>query len=49
MSYESLLVYVDASELADKRVRLAASVADRFDAVLIGLSALAIRPNPISS
>ena len=44
MSYRALLVYVEADTKPEQRVRLAASLADRFTAKLIGLSALAIPP-----
>jgi hypothetical protein len=45
MSYAVVMVYVDATGLPEGRVRLAASLADKFNATLIGLSALAI-PHP---
>lgn len=44
MSYTTLLVYVDAAEQAEAAVRVAAGLADRFNATLIGLSALEVRP-----
>jgi len=44
MSYASLMVYVEADTMPEHRVRLAASLADQFNAMLIGLSALAIPP-----
>jgi nucleotide-binding universal stress UspA family protein len=44
MSYATLLVYVDAAEDADTAVRVAAELADRFNATLIGLCALEGRP-----
>jgi nucleotide-binding universal stress UspA family protein len=44
MSYASLMVYVEADATPEQRVRLAASLADRFSATLIGMSALAIPP-----
>jgi nucleotide-binding universal stress UspA family protein len=44
MSYATLMVYVDADHFPDQRIRLAAGLADKFSATLIGLSALAIRP-----
>ena len=37
------MVYIDAYEAANERIELAASLADRFDAMLIGMSALALR------
>ena len=44
MSYAVVMAYVDAKGLPEQRVRLAASLADKFNATLIGLSALAIHP-----
>lgn len=44
MSYATLLVYVDAAEEAETAVRAAAGLADRFNATLIGLCALEVRP-----
>jgi nucleotide-binding universal stress UspA family protein len=44
MSYAAVMVYVDANGLPEKRVRLAASLAGKFNANLIGLSALPIPP-----
>src|SRR5580692_2557589 len=40
MSYAVLMAYVDADGMPEQRVRLAASLADKFNATLIGLSAL---------
>jgi hypothetical protein len=45
MSYASVMVYVEADVTPEQRVRLAANLADRFGARLLGLSALAI-PSP---
>ncbi len=44
MSYVAVMVYVEADGTPEQRVRLAASLADKFTATLIGLSALAIPP-----
>ena len=44
MSYRSLLVHVDSGPTAAARVRLAADLALRFDAYLIGLAAALPRP-----
>jgi hypothetical protein len=45
MTYATVMVYVvDANGSPEQRVRLAASLADKFNATLIGLSALAIPP-----
>lgn len=42
--YAALLVYVDAEGAPTDRVRLSAALADRFNATLIGLSAMAMKP-----
>jgi nucleotide-binding universal stress UspA family protein len=44
MSYATVLVYVDAEQSAEGPVRIAAAVAEKFNATLIGLSALGVRP-----
>jgi nucleotide-binding universal stress UspA family protein len=44
MSYATLMVYVDADGAPEARVRLAAGLADKFNATLIGVSALAAAP-----
>ena len=44
MSYATLMVYVDADDAPERRVRLAAGLADKFSATLTGMSALAIEP-----
>jgi nucleotide-binding universal stress UspA family protein len=44
MSYASVMVYVEADGAPEQRVRLAAGLADEFNAMLIGLSALAAPP-----
>jgi nucleotide-binding universal stress UspA family protein len=44
MSYTSLMVYVEADTRPEQRVRLAASLADRFSATLTGVSAVAVPP-----
>src|SRR5262249_9493164 len=44
MSYAAVMVYVDANGLPEKRGRLASSVAGKFNANLIGLSAFPIPP-----
>jgi hypothetical protein len=38
------LIYVDADGAPEQRVRLAARLADKFNATFIGMSALSIRP-----
>jgi nucleotide-binding universal stress UspA family protein len=42
MSYASVMVYVEAGETPEQRVRISARLADRFKARLIGLSAQAL-------
>jgi nucleotide-binding universal stress UspA family protein len=44
MSYAVLMAYIDADSTPEHRVRLAAGLADKFNATLIGLSALPIHP-----
>ena len=44
MSYAVVMVYVEPDEAREGRVRLAASLADKFGATLIGVSARAIPP-----
>jgi nucleotide-binding universal stress UspA family protein len=44
MSYASLMVYVEADARPERRVRLAAMLADKFSATLTGVSALAVPP-----
>ena len=48
MSYATLMVYVDAGEMPEQRLGLAVSLARKFTARLIGISALAVRP-PLAS
>jgi hypothetical protein len=44
MSYATLLVYVNADHVSKPLVAVAAGLADRFAAKLVGLSALAVMP-----
>jgi len=44
MSYATLMVYVDADGAPEPRVHLAANLADKFKATLIGCCAIAMRP-----
>ena len=44
MSYATLMVYVNADRVSKQLVSLAAGLADKFSAKLVGLSALAIMP-----
>ena len=45
MSYAALIVFVEPDGTPELRVRLAASLADKFRATLIGISACAITPS----
>jgi nucleotide-binding universal stress UspA family protein len=49
MSIKSLIAYVDADGMPEKRIRLAANVADKFSATLVGLSALALPPPVVAN
>jgi nucleotide-binding universal stress UspA family protein len=49
MSYAALLVYVDADGRPEQRVRIATSLADKFNATLVGLSALPIPPPVVAN
>ena len=50
MSYVSLLVHVETgSTSSDARLDLAAALAERFGAVLIGVAAQAVRPPPVDA
>jgi nucleotide-binding universal stress UspA family protein len=44
MSYAALMVYVDADGTPEQRVRIAADLAAKFDAALIGITARAVPP-----
>jgi nucleotide-binding universal stress UspA family protein len=44
MSYATLMLYVEADGPPEQRIHLAANLADKFTAKLIGVSALAFRP-----
>jgi hypothetical protein len=44
VTYSTVMVYVDAADAPERRLRLAAGVADKFNATLIGMPALEIRP-----
>ena len=48
MSYASIMVYVEADATPEDRVRLAATLAGKFNSMLIGLSALTLPP-PIAA
>jgi nucleotide-binding universal stress UspA family protein len=44
MSYATIMVYVDVEDAREESVHVAANVANKLNATLIGLSALGIRP-----
>jgi nucleotide-binding universal stress UspA family protein len=44
MSYEALMVHLDAERDSESRVQVALALADRFQAALIGVAGLALRP-----
>jgi nucleotide-binding universal stress UspA family protein len=44
MSFPTLMVYMDAADQTESAVRIAAGLADRFNATLVGLSALELPP-----
>jgi len=48
MSYATLMVYVETDRMPEQRVHLAAHLANKFNAALMGLSALAIRPPSVA-
>lgn len=48
MSYAAIMVYVEADATPEDRVRLAATLAGKFNSMLIGLSALTLPP-PIAA
>lgn len=49
MSYRSVMVYVEADAAPEQLVQVAASLADRFGAALLGVSALAIVPPAVAA
>jgi nucleotide-binding universal stress UspA family protein len=44
MSFTTMMVYVDVERDCEQRVQLALALADRFQAALIGVASLALRP-----
>jgi len=45
MAIATVMVYVDPAQQAEGQVRVARSIAAKFDASLIGVSAFAVEPN----
>jgi len=43
MSYAVVLIYVDVDKVSRERIRLAAGLADKFNAKLVGMSAMIVR------
>jgi nucleotide-binding universal stress UspA family protein len=48
MAVATVMVYVDASQQAEGQVRVARSIASRFDASIVGVSAFAVEPDLIA-
>src|SRR3974390_270986 len=48
MTIATVMVYVDPAQQAEGQVRIARSVAAKFDASIIGVSAFAVEPNFVS-
>jgi hypothetical protein len=44
MSYATVMVYVDADRTSEQYIRISESLANKFNATLIGLAAIAIQP-----
>ena len=49
MGYAALLVHAEPDEAAEARIRLAAGLADRFDAALIGLASRDVMPSAVTA
>ncbi|MBD0275831.1 MAG: universal stress protein [Acetobacteraceae bacterium] len=49
MGYAALLVHAEPDEAAEARIRLAAGLADRFDAALIGLASREVMPSAVTA
>ena len=48
MTVATVMVYVDASQQAEAQVRVARSIASKFDASIVGISALAVEPDLVA-
>jgi nucleotide-binding universal stress UspA family protein len=48
MSYEALMVHLDAEKDSEARVQVALALADRFQAALIGVAGLGLRPRLVA-
>ncbi len=49
MSYAAILAYTDGDDASQNRIRIAAELARRFQAALIGVGACALRPPAVSN
>lgn len=49
MGYAALMVHVEPDDAAEPRIRLAADLADRFEAALIGFAGGAVMPPPVTA
>jgi nucleotide-binding universal stress UspA family protein len=49
MGYAALMVHVEPDDAAEPRIRLAADLADRFEAALIGFAVGAVMPPPVTA
>ena len=49
VTYAAIMVYVEADATPEHRVRLAATLADKFNSRLIGLSALRVPPPNVAN
>lgn len=45
MAIATVMAYVDPAQQAEEQVRVARSIATKFDASIIGVSAFAVEPN----
>ena len=48
MTVATVMVYVDASQQAEAQVRVARSIASKFDASIVGISAFAVEPDLVA-
>ncbi|GAA0598530.1 universal stress protein [Craurococcus roseus] len=49
MGYAALMVHVEPDDAAEPRIRLAADLADRFEAALIGFAGATVMPPPVTA
>src|SRR4249920_439210 len=48
MAVATVMVYVDPSQQAEGQVRVARSIANKFDASIVGVSAFAVEPDLVA-